>query len=289
MYKHIFVAVDGSKTSHQAFKKASETAIKTGAHLIICHVIDARNTPWTTTDEGELWKEVKNEATKLVEDYAEIARNWGVKNVQTVVLSGNPRVEIPKNLTKEYDVDLLVIGATGQNAIERMVIGSVAEASIRHAPCDVLLIKNEADLPLYHQVLVGVDGSEQAEEALYKAIDLAQLYDSKLIIAHIDDQTPDLFSKDTHIKQDDERERQLLQMLSTYTQEANNRGVKDVASILNYGNPRDHMAHVLPVQNDVELLITAATGRGTVERLFTGSVALASAHHAPCDVLTVRS
>ncbi|HHQ0107144.1 TPA: universal stress protein, partial [Listeria monocytogenes] len=39
--------------------------------------------------------------------------------------------------------DLIMCGATGLNAVERLLIGSVSEYIIRHSPCDVLVVRNE--------------------------------------------------------------------------------------------------------------------------------------------------
>lgn len=50
-------------------------------------------------------------------------------------------MEIPKNIAAKYEADLIVVGATGLNAVERLLIGSVSEAIIRHATCDVLIAR----------------------------------------------------------------------------------------------------------------------------------------------------
>ena len=38
-----------------------------------------------------------------------------------------------------------MLGATGLNAVERLFIGSVSEYVIRHAPCDVLIVRTDLD------------------------------------------------------------------------------------------------------------------------------------------------
>ena len=34
-------------------------------------------------------------------------------------------------------------GTSGLNAVERFIVGSVSEAIVRHAPCDVLVVRTE--------------------------------------------------------------------------------------------------------------------------------------------------
>ncbi|RKJ47427.1 universal stress protein, partial [Butyricicoccus sp. 1XD8-22] len=46
-----------------------------------------------------------------------------------------------KELSNVVEADLIVCGATGLNAVERFLIGSVSEAIVRSAKCDVLVVR----------------------------------------------------------------------------------------------------------------------------------------------------
>ena len=48
----------------------------------------------------------------------------------------------PKDLAKKFEADLIICGATGMNAVERFLIGSVSESITRYAKCDVLVIRS---------------------------------------------------------------------------------------------------------------------------------------------------
>ena len=50
-----------------------------------------------------------------------------------VVDYGSPKVQIPKDIAKKHEIDLIMCGATGLNAVERFLIGSVSEAY--YSPC----------------------------------------------------------------------------------------------------------------------------------------------------------
>ena len=45
------------------------------------------------------------------------------------------------NYAREENVDLIVMGTHGRTGLKRLLLGSVAEAVVRHAPCPVLLVK----------------------------------------------------------------------------------------------------------------------------------------------------
>ena len=62
-------------------------------------------------------------------------------DVEPVVLNGHPSSVIVK-FAKENDVDLIVTGTLGKSGIEELLLGSVADGVIRHAPCPVLVVKS---------------------------------------------------------------------------------------------------------------------------------------------------
>ena len=49
------------------------------------------------------------------------------------------------NLPKKYKIDLIMVGQSGLNAVERFMTGSVASYVIRRAPCDVLIVSDEEE------------------------------------------------------------------------------------------------------------------------------------------------
>jgi nucleotide-binding universal stress UspA family protein len=58
-----------------------------------------------------------------------------------VLRIGNPAREIVE-YARAQAIDLIVVGATGRGALDRMFMGSVADKVLRHAPCPVLAIRH---------------------------------------------------------------------------------------------------------------------------------------------------
>ncbi|SFE97835.1 universal stress protein [Alteribacillus iranensis] len=141
-YETILVAVDGSNESDKAFQKAMETAANNKAKLIIAHVIDSRAYTTIQQYDRSFLEQAEKHGESLLADYKEKATKYGVEDVKTVMDYGSPRARLPKNIAVEYKVDLIIAGATGLNAVERMMIGSVSESIARKAPCDVLIVRN---------------------------------------------------------------------------------------------------------------------------------------------------
>lgn len=144
-YSNILTPVDGSSESELSFRKAIEVAKRNNANLIIAHVIDTRAIQTPTGFEGNFTDEIIRQTKTLMAEYENIARNAGLDNVQVRIEYGSPKVMIARDLPEEYNVDLIMIGATGLNAVERLFIGSVSEYVIRNASCDVLVVRTDLE------------------------------------------------------------------------------------------------------------------------------------------------
>ena len=139
------VAVDGSQEAAVAFEKAANVALRNKGSLIIAHVIDVRAFQTVSTFDGVLAEQAEKQASETLSVYVEKAKKIGVEDVRTVIEYGNPKVIIAKQLPVEYDVNLIMLGATGLNAVERLFVGSVSEYVIRQSPCDVLIVRTDLD------------------------------------------------------------------------------------------------------------------------------------------------
>ena len=72
-------------------------------------------------------------AKETLDTYQQQAVDMGQTKVSSVLAYGSPKNIIAKELPKEYNIDLIMLGATGLNAVERLFIGSVSESVIRNA------------------------------------------------------------------------------------------------------------------------------------------------------------
>ncbi|MBW8351433.1 universal stress protein [Bacillus sp. IITD106] len=143
MYHNILVAVDGSKSAECAFKKAVQIAKRNNAKLTLIHVIDTRSFATIDAYNGTMAERAETYAKELLEEYKKEAEAQQFTNFETIVEYGSPKVVIPKQVAKKMNADLIICGATGLNAVERLLIGSVSEHIMRSAECDVLIVRTE--------------------------------------------------------------------------------------------------------------------------------------------------
>lgn len=144
-YKRILVAVDGSEEAELAFKKAVHVANRNEAALLLLHVIDTRAFQSVSSFDGAMAEQATEQAKNTMEEYVNYAKKHDVADVSYTIEYGSPKALIAKQIPEEKKVDLIMVGATGLNAVERIFIGSVSEYVIRQAPCDVLVVRTDLE------------------------------------------------------------------------------------------------------------------------------------------------
>ncbi|MGX6466008.1 universal stress protein [Leuconostoc falkenbergense] len=142
-YHKILVPMDGSKESEAALSRAIELTLDAGdaGVLSILNVIDTRAFQNVASFDDTMVEAVSDETRKSLEKYKAQATEAGVKNVDYLIEYGSPKALIARDVPSEVNADLIVIGATGLNAVERLVIGSVTEFVTRTAKTDVLVVR----------------------------------------------------------------------------------------------------------------------------------------------------
>ena len=147
-YKRVLVAIDGSKGADAALRTAIEdTKRNDHTHLDLLRVIDLNSLEYggagIALDGQKIYEiEQANEGYMLkLKDKIVAEYNLDADRVSVHLRFGNPKAVITQDFQPEYGNDLIVVGSTGKNFVQRMIVGSVASYVIRTAKCDVLMAK----------------------------------------------------------------------------------------------------------------------------------------------------
>lgn len=140
-YKDVIVAVDGSEAAEKAFNKSITVAKNNDSRLILTNIIDSRSFATAEAYDRTLAERADDDAKKLIDRYVDIAKKEGIHNIVKCIEYGSPKVKIAKEIAKTFEADLIICGATGMNAVERFLMGSVSESITRYATCDVLVVR----------------------------------------------------------------------------------------------------------------------------------------------------
>lgn len=143
VYQRIVVAVDSSNEAAYAFETALGIAKRNkGAVLHIVHIIDTNvMTTVSSSLEQTSLERAQQEAQNLVDRFVRQAEDFGLLYIRPVIEIASPRSFIPKEFAEAVRADLIICGATGKSGLRRMLMGSVSEAIVRSATCDVLIIR----------------------------------------------------------------------------------------------------------------------------------------------------
>lgn len=142
-YKNILVGIDGSKQAADAFKKAVEVARRNNGKIYAANVIDQQFynfMGYTPMDQSLIDQETET-AKELINDCKKYGASVDFTNIEGVVAYGSAKEAMAVNLPEKYGIDLVMVGQSGLNAVERFMTGSVASYVIRQAPCDVLIVR----------------------------------------------------------------------------------------------------------------------------------------------------
>lgn len=142
-YSHILVALDGSRQAEWAYKKAVGIALRNNAVLNLVNIIDNRSFGMVEAYDKNSAKRAKIEARDLLEKHKQEAEAAGVKTVNVIVEYGVVKSVIPKEIAERTGADLIICGATGLTGAERIIMGSISQSIVRHAKCDVLVVRTE--------------------------------------------------------------------------------------------------------------------------------------------------
>ncbi|MGX7131314.1 universal stress protein [Enterococcus songbeiensis] len=146
-YKNILVGIDGSEQAKEAFRKAIEVARRNEGKVYVANVIDQQL--YTMMGYSSLNQNIIDQETEaakeMIEEYKAYGASVHFKNIEGIIAYGSAKEAMAKQLPEKYQIDLVMMGQSGLNAVERFMTGSVASHVIREAPCDVLVITNEKE------------------------------------------------------------------------------------------------------------------------------------------------
>jgi nucleotide-binding universal stress UspA family protein len=139
-FHRILIAVDGSPLSIAAARTGLELARALGAEAAIVHAVEP---PVDLSGEIGIPDEVLLEAAgrEAKDIVSHLGRSAGLApNTAQFIRVGHAH-EVIGRVAAEWSADLIVIGSHGRGGLGRVLLGSVAEAVVRHAACPVLITR----------------------------------------------------------------------------------------------------------------------------------------------------
>jgi len=141
-YDEILVPTDGSDHAAAAAEHAVAIARATDARIHALNVVDLAGVGAGSTLDPpvNLVGRLEDAGTEATEAVAERARDAGVDAV-TAVVEGSPSRDV-LGYADEHGIDLVAMGTAGRTGLRRILLGSTAERTIRHAEMPVLTVSD---------------------------------------------------------------------------------------------------------------------------------------------------
>lgn len=197
----------------------------------------------------------------------------------------------PGLLDRSADASLLVVGARGLGGFRGLLLGSVSQHCLRHAVCPIAIVRHD-DAPVegatMERIVVGIDGSDSAGDALRWAVEEARLRKASLEVIHAWSASavggyphPAAAFDPTSL------EEAAFATLNAACDGIDSTGLAHpVDRILRRGGAASAL---LEASKGADLAVMGSRGLGGFSGLLLGSVSHQVAHHATCPVVIVPS
>ena len=194
LYRTILLPLDGSVFSEHALPAALEVARRSGAVLHLVHVYRP-DEPWRDLEEltpyrfegepayDEAYESAERDtARRYLAWAARQAEERGARTETALLDDGDDVAARIRRYADDVGVDLVVMATHGRGALRRAWLGSVADTLVRGVRRPVLLVRPpgeearpDLDAPVtFNHVLIPLDGSNEAEQAVRPAMDLGE-------------------------------------------------------------------------------------------------------------------
>ena len=285
MYKKIVAGTDFSGTARIATDRAGALAHRLGAQLTLIYAGRGR----------------EEELEELAKTYSAEAR----------VVDGPP-ADVLVSEAENAGADLLVVGSVGMSGARRFLLGNVPNKVSHHAETDLLIVKTDkrdAAGGDYQKILVGTDGSATATKAVQMAAGLSAALGIKPVVVcayeppseeeldrvRSDPNDPVAKWKSSRVERETPDEfrwriaaaSQAEDILERAASHASKAGAEAEVRAVE-GSPAETLIS-LAEREDFDLVVVGNVGMAGAKRFKLGNVPHRISHHAPTDVLILRT
>jgi len=285
----ILCPIDLSAGSGRAMAVAARIAGEADAELVLLHAwqVPAGIFPMEQPIPAELLQRMNDEAQRGLEAAVREAATLGARRVTPALRHGIPWMSIVDTL-EDPAFDLVVIGTHGRTGLARILLGSVAEKVVRHAPCPVLAIRPAGEPKPFTHALCPTDFSEDSRRAIDFAAELVRPGGAGITLLHVIEAPvsysgelpdPDLIR---------ELDRRSADQLEAWAARLRSMSSIPVTTQSRVGWPGAEILAAVDHDPSIDLVVMGSHGRTGIKRVLLGSVAEKVVRHARCPVCVAR-
>jgi nucleotide-binding universal stress UspA family protein len=270
MYEKIIVAIDGSPCSLDALRQSSRIKKDITAVCVAPH------------PKGDFQSLLRAACDQALASAEEIAEQENALIKTTCELGKLPH-EVIVAAAEAKGCDLIVMGRSGRNILERALLGSVTARVIGYSPIDVLVVPEGSTIE-WNRILLATDGSDFSKNATQRALALAREYGGELKVVTALDVPSEIYSEAPGFNE--KLREEAKDILSEVMERGLRMGLK-TDCIIREGRSYKVILNVAGEQG-TGVIVVGSYGRTGLQRLLMGSVTERVISHASCPVLVVK-
>jgi nucleotide-binding universal stress UspA family protein len=272
--KRILVPTDFSKHAEDALKAASQIAKKNDSEIIVLHMIELPHQMNDAIIGGASIPETMLFMKKANEMLDEVSSRPFLDGIPvTEMVKMDKPIHGIRQVSKDYEIDLIVMGSHGTSGVEELLIGSTTEKVVRNSEIPVLVIKNDVSDFNPANIVFASDFTNESKIPFEKLLEFTKAFDSKLHLVTIC--TPNSF-KPTHVIESAMNEFIAEFNLTNYSTHIYN-DTNIEKGILNFSN-----------SINADIIGMCTHGRTGFAHFFNGSISEGLVNHSIKPVITFK-
>lgn len=291
LFKKILCPTDFSPGSQHAMRVAVRLAADSGAELVLAHVWHVPPFAFGAIDPFPV-EAIQRMARDREGDLAAAtgkAIELGAGRVTSRFLTGVPWDQIVETLEGDQTFDLVVMGAHGRTGLARILLGSVTEKVVRHAPCSVLAARPSGESAAFARVLCPIDFSDGARHAVERAAELATPPGASITLLHVVELPFTYTGEPVTADFLGDIEKRSTSELEDWASDLRSKVSVPVTTEIRIGSPGAQILAILDHDPTFDLVAIGSHGRTGIRRVLIGSVAEQVVRHAACPVFVARA
>lgn len=272
--KRILVPTDFSEHAENALKVAAQIAKKNNSEIIILHMLELPSQMNDAVLGGASIPETMLFMKKANEMLDEVSSRPYLDGISiTEIVKMDKPIHGITQVSKDYEVDLIVMGSHGSSGIEELLIGSNTEKVVRNSEIAVLVIKKGITNFNASNIVFASDFSDETKKPFEKFVNLSKLFEAKIHLVTIC--TPNSF-KPTHVAE---------------------KAMNDFTTEFNLSNYQTHIYNDTNIEKGIinfsnsinaDVIGMCTHGRTGFAHFFNGSISEGLVNHAVKPVITFK-
>ncbi|TDO97812.1 universal stress protein [Flavobacterium sp. 245] len=272
--KRILVPTDFSEHAEDALKVAAQIAKKNDSEIIILHMLELPHQMNDAILGGASIPETMLFMKKANEMLDAISSKPYLDGISvTEIVKMDKPIHGIKQVSQDYEVDLIIMGSHGSSGVEELLIGSNTEKVVRNSEIPVLVIKKDISNFKVDDIVFASDFSEETKAPFEKLLNFIKFFNSKIHLVTIC--TPNSF-KPTHVIQKAMNEFVTQFNITNYSTHIYN-DTNIEKGIINFSN-----------SINADIIGMCTHGRTGFAHFFNGSISEGLVNHAVRPVITLK-